>query len=409
MTRCLICENEIQPFLNFGKMPIANGFLSEDQFQKEPFFDLSVGLCETCLMVQLTERLDPDQMFHENYAYFSSISVRMSNHFREFAHYARDNYLSKEKPFVVEIGSNDGIMLKNFAEEKIPHLGVEPSANVAEVARSKGINTISSFFNEETAKSIRKEHGPADLVLGANVICHIPALNSVVKGVKHLLKDKGVFMFEEPYMGDIVQKTSYDQIYDEHIFYFSVHSLSWLVSQHGMEIIDVLPQDVHGGSMRTVVAHKGQHPVHPRVAAQIKLEESLGLKDPATYRKFADNVAASRDQLVGLLKDLRGKGKRVAGYGATSKSTTVMNFCGIGPEMVEYISDTTPTKLGKFSPGVHVPVVPYEKFKNDKVEYTVLFAWNHAGEILEKEKAWIQGGGHFIMYVPSVRIENTRS
>jgi methylation protein EvaC len=246
------------------------------------------------------------------------------------------------------------------------------------------------------------ERGQADAFLGANVICHIPYIQSLMTGVKLLLKPKGVMVFEDPYLGDIIEKTSYDQIYDEHAFYFSVNSVEYLVSRHDLEVIDVIRQPVHGGSMRYVISHKGARPVSDNVRRQKQFEQELGLHEPETYRKFAANVAQSKQELVALLEDLKRRGKRVAAYGATSKSTTVTNYCGIGPELVEYISDTTPIKQGKFSPGTHIPVVPHETFAKDPPEYTLLFAWNHAEEIMAKEQRYRESGGRFVLYVPKV-------
>lgn len=401
---CLICGQPVASFISFGRMPIANGFLSPEQFDKEFFFELKVGFCSNCGMVQLTELVDPTQLFHENYAYFSSISQRMKFHFKEFAESIMKKHLTGENPFVVEIGSNDGIMLGHFAEAGMRHLGVEPSANVAEAATAKGINTVCRFFNEETGLDIRREYGPADVVLGANVVCHLPDMHTIVKGIKSVLKDHGLFIFEEPYLGDIVEKASYDQIYDEHVFYFSVHSLNKLFAMYDMEIVDVEPQDVHGGSMRYSVARKGVKPVSSRVTDQLEKEVKLGLLEPVTYERFSDRVLASRDQLVQLLRDLKRQEKRVVGYGATSKSTTVTNFCGIGPDLVEFISDTTPGKQGKYSPGSHIPVLPYSFFKEKYPEYALLFAWNHGEEIIENEQAFRAQGGKFILYVPDVQV-----
>lgn len=404
MGACLICNQPIEPFMSFGKMPIANGFLSPDDFSKERFFDLKVGFCQNCSMVQLTELVDPGILFHENYAYFSSISKRMSRHFKEFAEAVIQTYLPGESPFVVEIGSNDGIMLRNFSSAGIRHLGVEPSANVAKVAEENGVNTVCRFFGEQAGKDIHGEYGPADVILGANVICHLPDLHSIVKGVKALLKEDGLFIFEEPYLGDIIRKISYDQIYDEHVFYFNLHSLNYFFGMYDMEIVEVAPQNVHGGSMRYSVARKGTHPVAPIVFRFLASEEKLGLFSLDTYDAFHRRVRRSRDELVEQLVRLKRQGKRVVGYGATSKSTTVTNYCGIGPELVEFISDTTPGKQGKYSPGVHIPIFPYERFKNKYPDYALLFAWNHGEEIIENEKAYRDQGGKFILYVPKVHV-----
>ncbi len=402
--QCLICKQEFTPFISFGKMPIANGFLAPDQFSNEYFFELKVGFCPKCKMVQLGELVDREKMFHENYAFFSSTSVRMAQHFESFADAVQRDYLTPSDPFVVEIGSNDGILLQHFAKKGIRHLGIEPSSNVAEVARKKGINCISEFFDETVARKIVAEYGQADAYMAANVMCHIPYMHSIVSGIKLLMKPKGVVMFEDPYLGDIVEKTSYDQIYDEHAFYFSVGSVSYLFEQHGMEVFDIAPQTTHGGSMRYIIGHQGAHPVSLRVTKQREKERSLGLEAPETYDRFKRNVENSREELMSLLNRLKKEGKRVVGYGATSKSTTVTNYCGITPELVEFISDTTPIKQGKFSPGAHIPVKHYSEFIAHYPDYALLFAWNHGEEIIAKEKDFTAGGGKFISYVPKVHL-----
>lgn len=404
MAECLVCKASIEPFVDFGKMPIANGFLTREQFADEWFFNLRAGYCSTCHMVQLTELVPRERMFHDQYAFFSSTSTRMAEHFRRFAHDVKASWGAEKDPFVVEIGSNDGITLRHFAAEQIRHLGVEPSANVAEEARKKGVNTICRFFDVDAARAIVAEHGQADAFIAANVMCHIPYIHSVLDGIRTLLKPSGVVMFEDPYLGDIVSKVSYDQIYDEHAFYFSVASVAYLFAQHGMEIVDVAPQEVHGGSMRYVIAHKGARPISERVSVQRELEQKLGLQKAETYVELSKRIERSRDALVRLLREKKAEGKRVVGYAATSKSTTVTNYCGIGPDLVEFISDTTPIKQGKFSPGMHIPVRPYEEFKRAYPDFALLFGWNHAVEIMAKEEAFRAAGGKWLSYVPEVAV-----
>lgn len=390
--------------MSFGRMPIANGFLKKPDFPTEFFFELKVGHCPSCHMVQLTELVDPSKLFHENYAYFSSISTRMANHFRDFAADVKARYLPSPDPLVAEIGSNDGIMLKHFASDGIRHVGIEPSANVAKAAMDQGIRTVVRFFDEQAGIDLAREYGQADAFLGANVICHVPDIHSVIRGILHFLKDDGVFIFQEPYLGDILEKTSYDQIYDEHYFYFSLTSLESLFSPYEMEIVDISHQNVHGGSMRYVVARKGRREVSQAVRKQMRRETDLGMQKPEAYDNLKKNIMTSRDELVALLKRLKSSGKRVTGYGATSKSTTVTNFCGIGPDLIEFISDTTPGKQGTWSPGAHIPVVPYQRFQERYPDYALLFAWNHGEEIMEKEAAFKKAGGRFIVYVPKVKI-----
>ena len=405
MKNCLVCHTPIEPFVDFGLMPLGNGFLLPEQFADEYRFPLQVGFCSSCTMVQLLEQPDREQMFHENYAYFSGTSRYMAMHFKEFAEHVRKDFLSGPDPLVVEMGSNDGIMLQNFAQANIRHLGIEPSKNVALVAKERGINTITEFFETDLAQRIVSEHGQADAFLAANVMCHIPYIHGIAEGIRILLKPDGVLLFEDPYLGDVLEKTSYDQIYDEHTFLFSATSVQRLFERYGMEIVDVEPQTTHGGSMRYVLAFKGARSISDRVAMQIEKERAMGLHLPETYDRFRRNCEHSRDKLLELLTDLKGRGKRVVGYGATSKSTTIINYCGITPDLVEFISDTTPIKQGKFSPGAHIPVRPYEEFVRNYPEYALLFAWNHAREIMDKEENFRAADGRWIVYVPEVGVK----
>jgi methylation protein EvaC len=404
MKKCLICGFELHAFMSFGQMPLANGFLAPDQFADEYFFELSVASCPHCGMFQLMEQPDREMMFNEHYPFFSGTSKGMAIHFQEFAEHVKKDYLFSNDQFVVEIGSNDGIMLRHFADANIRHLGIEPSANVAQVAIDNGINTISTFFDEDCAHKIVKKYGQADAFLAANVMCHIPSLHSIVKGMGILLKPKGVVMFEDPYLGDVIENTSYDQIYDEHVFLFSLSSISYLFGQHDMEIIDIEPQETHGGSMRYVIARKEMHPVSDRVHMQLEKEKNMGLDKPATYELFRKNCEHSRDSLMTLLQDLKQQGKRIVGYAATSKSTTIINYCGISTDLIDFISDTTPIKQGKFSPGLHIPVRSYEEFSKNYPVYALLFAYNHAREIMAKEQEFVASGGKWIVYVPDVKV-----
>ncbi|MBW1672184.1 MAG: class I SAM-dependent methyltransferase [Deltaproteobacteria bacterium] len=404
MKKCLICDSYIEPFISFGKMPIANNFVSAEQFGDEYFFNLQVGFCEKCKMVQLTELVDRERMFHDHYAFYSSTSTRMALHFKKFADTVCQNYLKGADPFIVEIGSNDGIMLKHFARKGIRHIGIEPSSNVAQVAMDQGMNVATEFFDADLAKKIVSEYGQADTILGANVMCHIPYLHSVVKGIEMLLKPGGVLIFEDPYLGDIIQKTSYDQIYDEHAFYFSLASISYLCELYGLEIIDVERQDVHGGSMRYVISHKETKQVASSVTMHLEKEKIMGIYQPDAYEKLGNRIEWSKRELVNLLKDIKKQDKRVVGYAATSKSTTVLNYCSISSKLIEFISDTTPIKQGKFSPGVHIPIHAHQEFEKDYPDYALLFAWNHSKEIMEKEKRFRSLGGKWIVYVPKVKV-----
>tara|TARA_B110000003_G_scaffold164457_1_gene164379 strand:- start:896 stop:2095 length:1200 start_codon:yes stop_codon:yes gene_type:complete len=396
---CRVCANKIDPFVSFGKMPIANGFLKKEQFENEYFFELATAFCDRCYSVQLVTQPDPKLMFHDNYAFFSKTSKSMQVHFQKYADWVLNNYLKKEDPFVVELGSNDGILLENFSKKKIRHLGVEPSANVADVAIKSGINTEVAFFNNDFAKKIKEKNGKADAILAANVMCHIPDLIEIGKASKTLLKEDGVLIFEDPYLGDMINKVSYDQIYDEHVFIFSALSVKNIFDISGFELIDVLPQETHGGSMRYVLCKKGIRSISENVINTIKVEKELGLDKSLTYERFKNNCEHSKDKIISKLKKFKKEGKKIVGYGATSKSTTILNYCNIGPDLIDFISDTTPIKQNKYTPGMHIPVKPYEDFLKYSPEIAVLFAWNHRKEIENKEKKFIENGGKFISHI----------
>jgi methylation protein EvaC len=405
MTNCWVCRNEIVPIMSFGSMPVANGFLSAIQYKDEYYFEMEVAFCKRCNMFQLINQPDPDQMFNENYAFFSGTSKLMANHFKEFANHVLGDYIKKKNdPFVVEIGSNDGIMLMNYAQKGIRHLGIEPSANVAQVAIDQGIDTIVEFFDKSLAEKIVADHGQADAFIAANVMCHIPYINSIVEGIKVLLKADGIVIFEDPYLGNVIENTTYDQIYDEHTFLFSVHSIQYLFNLYNMEVIDVESQETHGGSMRYVIAHKGMKSINENVQKQLDYEIDLGLTNIETFFQFKANSEKYRTNLMALLNQIKAQGKTIAGYAATSKSTTIINYCGITVDHLDCIYDTTPIKQGKFSPGAHIPIKPHNEFKENYPDYALLFGYNHEKEIMGKEKEFTDQGGKWITYVPEVKI-----
>ena len=401
---CRVDGSELIPINDFGLQPLGNGFLQPNQTNDEYFFSMQTGFSESSLMFQLLDQPNPEQMFHDNYAFFSSTSTQMSLHFKKFADEILESKFVKDDPFIIELGCNDGIMLKHIANKKIRHLGIEPSLNTAREANKVGVETLSEFFSTELANKVQSQHGQADIIFSANVMCHIPDINDIANGISTLLKTTGVLVFEDPYLGDVINKTSYDQIYDEHVFLFSALSVSNLFSKYGMELINAEPQKTHGGSMRYTLAHKGAYPVEKNVEDVLKSELKLGLDKIATYKKFDDNVRKSRSDLIQLLQEIKSQGKSIAGYAATSKSTTILNYCNIGNDLIEYISDTTPLKHNTLSPGMHIPVLPYQEFLDRKPDYAFLFAWNHSDEILAKERSYIDSGGKFITHVPTVDV-----
>ena len=404
VSSCGVCGYRMEPFISFGRMPLANGFLRAEDFAGEDFFDLGAAFCERCALPQLVQCVPRERMFNDRYPFFTSSSAAMAAHFGEFAAQVARTCLAQPDPFVVEIGSNDGTLLRHFAAAGTRHLGVEPSANVAAAAALQGVHSLQRFFDEDAAHDIVRDHGQADAVLAANCFCHVQDLEGLAAGIERMLKPRGVLVFEDPYLGDILRDTAYDQIYDEHVYYFSVTGVSRWLERHGFEVVEAAPQPVHGGSMRYTAARRGVRPAGASVAAWLRDESGRELQRPETYARFRRRVEESRDALVALLRDLKRGGKRVAGYGATSKSTTVLNFCGITPELIEFISDTTPLKQSKFTPGTHIPVRAPAEFAARYPDYAVLFAWNHAAEILPKESGFRRAGGRWIVYVPEVKL-----
>ncbi|MEW9555584.1 methyltransferase domain-containing protein [Nonomuraea sp. NPDC050783] len=401
---CRICSGRLHPFADFGSQPLSDAFAAPGG-PPEPFaFRLAVGVCTGCSMVQLLEEVPRERMFHADYPYLSSGSSVMRAHFESLAGRLLDTELTGPDPFVVELGCNDGAMLAAIARAGVRHLGVEPSGGVADVAAAKGVRVRKDFFEAATAAAILAEDGPADVVYAANTLCHIPYLDSIMKGLDALLRPSGVFVFEDPYLGDIVERASFDQIYDEHFYFFSATTVRGLARRHGFELVDVERLPVHGGEVRYTLARRGARKPTPAVAALLAAEEAAALHEPATLHRFADRVAATRERLVELLTGLREQGARVYGYGATAKSATVLNYCGIGPDLITFVSDTTPAKQGRLTPGSRIPVRDPGAFADPYPDYAVLFAWNHAEEIMAKETGFAAAGGTWILYVPEVHL-----
>ncbi|TKK87207.1 class I SAM-dependent methyltransferase [Herbidospora galbida] len=404
-SQCRICAGTVREFIDFGRQPLSDAFVDPAFRPEEEFFyRLATGVCGDCRMVQLMEEVPRERMFHADYPYLSSGSTYMRSHFEDIAKRFLSTELTGEDPFIVELGCNDGVMLKTVSDAGVRHLGVEPSGGVADVAAAKGVRVRKDFFEEATAADVRRADGPADVIYAANTLCHIPYMDSILKGVTTLLKPTGVFVFEDPYLGDIVERSSFDQIYDEHFFLFAAQSVKEMAARNGLELVDVERIPVHGGEVRYTLAPAGRRTPSAAVAALLAEEEARDLAGLATLEGFATSVRKIRDDLVALLTRLREEGKTVAAYGATAKSATVANYCGLGPELVAYVSDTTPAKQDRLTPGSHIPVKSPEHFADPYPDYALLFAWNHADEIMAKEQAFRDSGGRWILYVPDVHI-----
>jgi len=401
---CRISGKPLTIINNFGKQPLGNGFLESKDFQNEFFFEMKTGFCNESMMFQLVDQPKPKIMFHDNYLFYSSTSTMMTDHFKKWSENIISNKNFKKDSFVIEIGCNDGIFLNNFSKRKIKHLGIEPSINVAQQAIINGNKVATEFFSQKLSEKIIKEHGLADYIFSANVMCHIPNIIDVAKGIEKCLNKKGILSFEDPYLGDVLKKITYDQIYDEHVFLFSAHSVEKLFNKVGMELIKVEPQSTHGGSMRYTLGKKNEHKKDESVHYYLKEEEKNGVNNLDRILQFDKDVNNSKLKLNEVLNDLKSKNKKIVGYAATSKSTTILNYCNIDSKTIDFIFDTTPTKINKFSPGKHIPIRDMKEFKKYKPDYALLFAWNHAKEIFAKEKEYSNDYGNWIICAPEAHI-----
>ena len=384
--------------MSFGKMPIANGFIEKKDFNNEFFYNMEVGFSEDLSLLQLNDHPEPKSMFNEKYPFFTSSSNYMKVHFKEYAEWMNKKYL-KSKSNLIEIGSNDGTFLKNFNNTSINAFGYEPSKNVADKAISDGIKTYNRFFNLENIELIKEYYNKIDVICASNVICHIPDLNDLVYSIDKLLTSTGVFIFEEPYMGSMFKKTSYDQIYDEHIYMFSLSSVKKIFNLYNFELVDIMPQETHGGSMRYIISRKENAQVSNQVKIELDNEKKNNYDNIKSCLEFRKNCEISKVKINVLLNKYKNEGRSICGYAATSKSTTILNYCGINQNSIDFICDTTPEKIGKYSPGTHIPIVSMSHFYNNLTDIIYLFAWNHKNEIFEKEKNKINGNIKWISHV----------
>ena len=396
--KCKITNSQMSPFMSFGKMPIANGFLSKEDFKSEFFFDLEVGFSKDICLFQLKDHPTPKQMFNDKYPFFTGSSQAMKFHFKEYADFIKKEFINSNSK-IIEIGSNDGTFLNNFKDSNLDYIGFEPSSNVAKVANLNGIKTLNQFFGLESINLIKNFQHQTDVIFAANVICHVPDLVDLIKAIDKLLSKNGVFIFEEPYLGSMFKKISYDQIYDEHIFMFSGSAIQKIFSLFDMELIDLIKQPTHGGSMRYVIARKGIKQQQRNVQIILDQEKHANLDNYSFCEKFRENCENSKMRLKKLLNGYKNDGKKIAGYAATSKSTTVLNYCKIGTDIIDYICDTTDEKINKYSPGMHIPIVSIEHFRTNMPDIAYLFAWNHKEEIFNKEKEFNKKKNKWISHI----------
>jgi len=396
--KCKITNNKIEPFMSFGKMPSANGFLDEKDFKTEFFYEMEVGFSEEISLLQLNEFSNPKVVHNERYPFYTASSEHMKSHFKKYAEWLIKSYLQSNSK-LIEIGSNDGTLLKNFSNTTINYLGIEPSKSVAEQASKSGIKTLNAFFSKENLNKIKDFKMETDVICAANVIAHVPDLKDLIFTVDQLLSSKGVFVFEEPYIGSMFAKTSYDQIYDEHIFMFSLNSIKKIFKLFDFELIDAIPQLTHGGSMRYIVGRKNKHKINPVVNKILGQEKENKLDDLSSCLKFKKNCEISKKRIIKSLKHFKEQGKKICGYAATAKSTTLLNYCNLNSEIISFICDTTKEKIGKFTPGTHIPVLPMNHFYKNLPDIAYLFAWNHKNEIFSKEKDFLDNGGKWFSHV----------
>ena len=405
--KCRVCDGPgLQPFLDLGVTALANSFVRPDspiakKTAPELKFPLRVVLCEGCGLVQIDEEVPPEILF-KDYIYVSGTSDLIFKHAAWLASEFTTKYALKSDSLVVEAASNDGTVLKAFKQRGVKTLGVEPAENIAVRANKDGIETVCDFFNAATAKNVRAKYGPAKFFLARHVLAHVADLHGFVDGIAALLDTDGVSAVEMPYLLPFFDKLEYDTVYHEHLCYFSVRVLKTLFERFGMELIDVQEVAIHGGSIVVSAQLKGgPHKVQASVQKALSNEESLGLHKLEPWKKFATKVAAGKSALLAELDALKKAGKRIAGYGAPAKGNTLLAYCGIGPERLDYIVDKSPYKQGFLTPGHHIPVFAPEKLVQDMPDVVLILAWNFAPEIVQQQAEYRRKGGKFLIPVPS--------
>lgn len=401
---CRACNSKkLLLFLQLGPTPAPNGFLkSEHRHRAEKFYPLDVAFCEDCGLVQLAHVVSPKIMF-KNYVYIPSTSETMRTHFASLAKQAIKSTDAKQGELSIDIGSNDGTLLKSFKALGMNVLGVDPAENLVKKANKEGVRTLCALFTKEIASKIKKEYGLAKTITATNVVAHVHDLHDFLEGIKIVLSDDGLLIAEFPYLVDLIEKVEFDTIYQEHLSYFSITPFEKLLKLHGLYLIDVQRLSIHGGSVRVFVS-KIPKRSNERVKKMLQLEKKKGMLDSQTYLKFRRKVDKLRHELVQLLWKLRLDNKQIVGYGASAKGNIVLNYCRIGPETLDYIVDSISYKQGKFTPGMHIPIFPEEKLLKDKPAYTLLLAWNFADEIIKKQDEYRKKGGKFILAIPKVKI-----
>jgi len=400
---CLHCGTSLKyTFTDLGTSPLCEEFVKpEDHNKPQMFYPLHALVCENCFLVQVNEYVSPEDIY-EDYYYFSSYSDSWLKHAQHYVDMITKRYSLGEKSFVVEIASNDGYLLQYFNEKKIPVLGVEPSENVARESIRKGIPTEKVFFGTGSAKDLKHKYGAADLILGNNVLAHVPDIGDFVKGLKHMLKTTGIMTFEFPHLMRLVENNQFDTIYHEHFSYFSLLTVNSIFSEHGLKVFDVEELPTHGGSIRIYVAHE-ENPgekVSDKISSLIKKEIEMGYQNVDFYKNFAKKVELTKRKILQLLIELKNDGRSIAGYGAPGKGNTLLNYCGIRRDFIDYTVDRNPNKHGYFCPGSLIPIFHPDKIKETKPDYVFILPWNLKDEIMDQLEYIRQWGGKFIIPIP---------
>lgn len=406
LNSCRICKNgDLQKILSLGKTPPANSFLPKKKLkEKEDYFPLALNICPLCRQLQLSHVVHPDLLFR-NYVYVSSTSPVFVKHFEDYAKSVWGKLKLKKGDLVIDIGSNDGILLKPFKKLGAKVLGVDPAVKIAAHATKQGIETLPEYFNRDLADKIVKNYGHAKVITANNVFAHINDIDEVVLAVKKVLGDDGVFITESPYLMVFLQNNLFDTIYHEHLSYYSVKPLTIFFKRHGMKVFDVEETKSHGGSIRVFAAReKSLHKISNSVARLLKKETELGLDDLKTYRSFAQRIKKNKMQLKKLLKGLKKGGSKIAGFGAPAKGNTLLNYFKIGTETLDYIVEDSIPKQGLFTPGMHIPVVSPAKLNKNRPDYIFILAWNFAEPIMARLESYKKKGGRFIIPVPNPRV-----
>ena len=404
LANCRSCSGtHLTTFLDLGVQPIANALLDEDHLHDpEPKFPLELAFCHDCALVQVTQTIPPDVLFGRDYPYYSSFSPALLEHSRDHVRAIMAQRKLTRDSLVIEVASNDGYLLHNFVEAGVPVLGIDPAAGPAATARDRGVPTLQAFFGAELARELVAQGTQADIMIANNVVAHVDAINDFVAGFALLLKENGFAKLEFAYLRDLIEKCEFDTIYHEHLFYHSITAIEPLFLRHGLYLNDAERLSIHGGSLRITVSKRPGS--SERLLALRQEEAAMGMQDISYYASFSSRVAQLRDRLGKLLREERGKGARLAAYGAAAKGATLLNYVGLGRDVIEFVVDRNSHKVGKYMPGVKLPIRSVDSLLSDRPDYVLILAWNFGAEIIRQNSDYSQRGGRFILPVPEPRI-----